>query len=101
MWIDESSEVSELGTTESNVRKDLSEWQERHATLVLGSVKVYTTTHLSRLHVQHVDFVFNFSVLCLCLQQISKLRYELCPRVMKERRFWRIYFTLVSTHVAP
>ncbi|KAJ0242818.1 BSD domain-containing protein [Hirschfeldia incana] len=69
---DESPEVSESGTTESNVRKDLSEWQERHATLVLGSVK-----------------------------QISKLRYELCPRVMKERRFWRIYFTLVSTHVAP
>ncbi|KFK41331.1 hypothetical protein AALP_AA2G116000 [Arabis alpina] len=69
---DESSEVSDLETSESNVRKDLSEWQERHATLVLGSVK-----------------------------QISKLRYELCPRVMKERRFWRIYFTLVSTHVAP
>jgi len=64
MWIDESSEVSELGTTESNVRKDLSEWQERHATLVLGSVKVYTTTHLSRLHVQDVDFVFNVCVLC-------------------------------------
>ncbi|XP_010470874.1 PREDICTED: uncharacterized protein LOC104750735 [Camelina sativa] len=69
---DESSEVSYLETSASNVRKDLSEWQERHATLVLGSVK-----------------------------QISKLRYELCPRVMKERRFWRIYFTLVSTHVAP
>ncbi|CAH8349235.1 unnamed protein product [Eruca vesicaria subsp. sativa] len=72
MWIDEKSEVSEVATTsEANVRKDLSEWQERHATLVLGSVK-----------------------------QISKLRYELCPRVMKERRFWRIYFTLVSTHEA-
>jgi hypothetical protein len=70
--LDESSEVSDLETSASNVRKDLSEWQERHATLVLGSVK-----------------------------QISKLRYELCPRVMKERRFWRIYFTLVSTHVAP
>ncbi|CAA0325078.1 unnamed protein product [Arabidopsis thaliana] len=69
---DESSEVSDLETSASNVRKDLSAWQERHATLVLGSVK-----------------------------QISKLRYELCPRVMKERRFWRIYFTLVSTHVAP
>ncbi|KAG7651075.1 putative BSD domain-containing protein [Arabidopsis thaliana] len=69
---DESSKVSDLETSASNVRKDLSEWQERHATLVLGSVK-----------------------------QISKLRYELCPRVMKERRFWRIYFTLVSTHVAP
>ncbi|CAN1794972.1 hypothetical protein LINPERHAP1_LOCUS20459 [Linum perenne] len=58
--------------TGSNVRKDLNEWQERHATLVLSTVK-----------------------------QISKLRYDLCPRVMKERRFWRIYFTLVSTHVGP
>jgi uncharacterized HAD superfamily protein len=37
---DESSEVSDLETSASNVRKDLSEWQERHATLVLGSVKV-------------------------------------------------------------
>ncbi|KAJ6689738.1 hypothetical protein OIU85_006089 [Salix viminalis] len=67
----DEGEPSDVETTESNVRKDLSEWQERHATLVLTTVK-----------------------------QISKLRYELCPRVMKERRFWRIYFTLVSTHVA-
>lgn len=37
----------------------------------------------------------------LVMQEISRLRYQLCPRVMKERRFWRIYFTLVSTHVAP
>ncbi|KAH1031516.1 hypothetical protein J1N35_043690 [Gossypium stocksii] len=57
-------------TTGTNVRKDLNEWQERHATLVLTTVK-----------------------------EIKKLRYELCPRVMKERKFWRIYFTLVSTHV--
>ncbi|XP_022769508.1 synapse-associated protein 1-like isoform X4 [Durio zibethinus] len=33
--------------------------------------------------------------------EISKLRYELCPRVMKERKFWRIYFILVNSHVAP
>ncbi|XP_024018307.1 uncharacterized protein LOC21409138 [Morus notabilis] len=59
-------------TTASNVRKDLTEWQEKHATLVLTTVK-----------------------------QISKLRYELCPRVMKERRFWKIYFTLVNSYVAP
>ncbi|XP_061990950.1 uncharacterized protein LOC133709286 [Rosa rugosa] len=69
---DEAEEVSEVPTTASNVRKDLTEWQERHATLVLTTVK-----------------------------EISRLRYELCPRVMKERRFWRIYFTLVSSHVAP
>ncbi|XWS34230.1 hypothetical protein CRYUN_Cryun21dG0022400 [Craigia yunnanensis] len=65
-------EPSDATTTGSNVRKDLSEWQERHATLVLTAVK-----------------------------EIKKLRYELCPRMMKERIFWRIYFTLVSTHVAP
>ncbi|OAY31181.1 uncharacterized protein LOC110600610 [Manihot esculenta] len=69
--IQDEAEASDVPTTASNVRKDLNEWQERHATLVLSNVK-----------------------------QISKLRYELCPRVMKERRFWRIYFTLVSTHVA-
>ncbi|CAI0390426.1 unnamed protein product [Linum tenue] len=61
---------ADVPANESNVRKDLNEWQERHATLVLSTVK-----------------------------QISKLRYDLCPRVMKERRFWRIYFTIVSTHV--
>ncbi|XP_028077390.1 uncharacterized protein LOC114279355 isoform X2 [Camellia sinensis] len=33
--------------------------------------------------------------------EISKLRYELCPRVMKERKFWKIYFILVNSHVAP
>ncbi|XVE54645.1 hypothetical protein DITRI_Ditri03aG0098900 [Diplodiscus trichospermus] len=33
--------------------------------------------------------------------EISKLRYELCPRVMRERKFWRIYFILVNSHVAP
>ncbi|XWS23048.1 hypothetical protein CRYUN_Cryun29cG0088200 [Craigia yunnanensis] len=71
-FVRDESEPSDATTPSSNVRKDLSEWQERHATLVLTNVK-----------------------------EIKKLRYELCPRVMKERKFWRIYFTLVSTHVAP
>ncbi|WCJ35779.1 BSD domain-containing protein [Euphorbia peplus] len=69
--IQDEADASDVLATGSNVRKDLNDWQERHATLVLTNVK-----------------------------QISKLRYELCPRAMKERRFWRIYFTLVSTHVA-
>ncbi|XP_021912303.1 uncharacterized protein LOC110826032 [Carica papaya] len=69
--VQDEPEADDVPKTASNVRKDLSEWQEKHATLVLATVK-----------------------------QISRLRYELCPRVMKERRFWRIYFTLVSTHVA-
>ncbi|KAL9326330.1 hypothetical protein ACSQ67_006975 [Phaseolus vulgaris] len=56
----------------SNVRQDLSDWQEKHASLVLSTVK-----------------------------EISRLRYELCPRVMKERKFWRIYFILVNNHTAP
>lgn len=71
--IQEEAEASDVTTTTvSNVRKDLTEWQEKHATIVLTTVK-----------------------------EISRLRYELCPRVMKERRFWKIYFTLVNSHVAP
>ncbi|KAK6153491.1 hypothetical protein DH2020_013130 [Rehmannia glutinosa] len=69
--LEDDSEVSDIPTV-SNVRQDLTEWQERHAKLVLSSVK-----------------------------EISKLRYQLCPRVMKERKFWRIYFILVNSHVAP
>ncbi|GER38599.1 BSD domain-containing protein [Striga asiatica] len=67
----DDSEMSDVPTV-SNVRQDLTEWQERHAKLVLLNVK-----------------------------EISKLRYQLCPRVMKERKFWRIYFILVNSHVAP
>ncbi|KAI4329662.1 hypothetical protein MLD38_028023 [Melastoma candidum] len=64
-------EMSNVPTV-SNVRQDLTEFQEKHAKLVLSSVK-----------------------------EISKLRYELCPRIMKERKFWRIYFILVNSHIIP
>ncbi|XP_011072873.1 uncharacterized protein LOC105157989 [Sesamum indicum] len=69
--LEDDSEVSDIPAV-SNVRQDLTEWQEKHAKLVLSTVK-----------------------------EISKLRYQLCPRVMKERKFWRIYFILVNSHVAP
>ncbi|XAR65319.1 hypothetical protein NMG60_11009404 [Bertholletia excelsa] len=67
----DESKISDVPTV-SNVRQDLSEWQQKHASLVLITVK-----------------------------EISRLRYELCPRHMKDGKFWSIYFTLVSTHVAP
>ncbi|EXC47361.1 hypothetical protein L484_000305 [Morus notabilis] len=54
-----------------SVRNDLSEWQERHAILILSKVK-----------------------------EIAHLRYKLCPRYLKERQFWKIYFSLVKSHVA-
>ncbi|CAI9113380.1 OLC1v1013973C7 [Oldenlandia corymbosa var. corymbosa] len=69
--LEDVSEVSDVPAV-SNVRQDLTEWQEKHAKLVLATVK-----------------------------EIKKLRYELCPRVMKERKFWRIYFMLVNSHVDP
>ncbi|PKI64446.1 uncharacterized protein LOC116212422 isoform X2 [Punica granatum] len=69
---DDDPQASDESPLASNVRQDLNEWQAKHATLVLTTVK-----------------------------EISKLRYELCPRVMKERRFWGIYFTLVNTYVSP
>ncbi|KAI5067501.1 hypothetical protein GOP47_0018029 [Adiantum capillus-veneris] len=58
----------DLGT--SNIRQDLTDWQEQHALHVLKAVP-----------------------------EISQFRYELCPRHMKEKRFWKIYFTLVRSHV--
>ncbi|CAL0307166.1 unnamed protein product [Lupinus luteus] len=69
--IQDDTEFSDVPTV-SNIRQDLTEWQQKHATLVLSTVK-----------------------------EISKLRYELCPRVMKERKFWRIYFILLNNHIAP
>ncbi|KAM5563119.1 hypothetical protein ABKV19_018015 [Rosa sericea] len=58
-------------TTSSNIQKDLSEWQERHAMLVLSKVK-----------------------------ELSHLRYKLCPGHLKEHQFWRVYFMLVKKQVA-
>ncbi|KAI0504423.1 hypothetical protein KFK09_015375 [Dendrobium nobile] len=69
--MEEETDIDE-STTPSNVRKDLNEWQAKHATLILSAAK-----------------------------DISKFRYELCPRYMKERKFWQIYFILVNSHVAP
>ncbi|XP_058761268.1 uncharacterized protein LOC131634619 isoform X2 [Vicia villosa] len=69
--LQDDTELSDVPAV-SNIRQDLTEWQEKHANLVLSTVK-----------------------------EISTLRYELCPRVMKERKFWRIYFILVNNHIAP
>ncbi|XP_015068097.1 uncharacterized protein LOC107012705 [Solanum pennellii] len=69
--LQDESEMSDIPTV-SNIRQDLTEFQEKHAKLVLSSVK-----------------------------EISKLRYEICPRIMRERKFWRIYFILVNSHLAP
>ncbi|KAF8113192.1 hypothetical protein N665_0054s0010 [Sinapis alba] len=55
----------------SNVKKDLSDWQERHAVLVLSKSK-----------------------------ELSQLRFKLCPRLFKEDQFWKIYFKLVRNLVA-
>ncbi|KAG7023275.1 hypothetical protein SDJN02_14300 [Cucurbita argyrosperma subsp. argyrosperma] len=69
--LEDDSQVSNIPTV-SNISQDLTVWQTKHASLVLSTVK-----------------------------EISTLRYELCPRIMKERKFWRIYFLLVNRHIAP
>ncbi|KAM3318880.1 hypothetical protein P3S67_006080 [Capsicum chacoense] len=69
--LQDESEMSNIPTV-SNIRQDLTEFQEKHAKLVLSSVK-----------------------------EISKLRYEICPRIMRERKFWKIYFIIVNNHLAP
>ncbi|XP_050365125.1 uncharacterized protein LOC126783662 isoform X2 [Argentina anserina] len=57
--------------TSGNIQKDLSQWQQRHAMLVLTKVK-----------------------------ELSHLRYKLCPGHLKEHQFWRVYFMLVKKQVA-
>ncbi|KAJ0234642.1 BSD domain-containing protein [Hirschfeldia incana] len=64
---EEEEEVS----SNENVKKDLSDWQERHAVLVLSKSK-----------------------------ELSQLRFKLCPRLLKEDQFWKIYFKLVRNLVA-
>ncbi|KAK4706737.1 hypothetical protein R3W88_024756 [Solanum pinnatisectum] len=59
------------GDTPENVRKDLSDWQQRHALLVLSKLK-----------------------------ELSQLRFKLCPRFLKDHQFWTIYFALVKGFVA-
>ncbi|CAI9288358.1 unnamed protein product [Lactuca saligna] len=58
-------------STSGNIQKDLSDWQEKHAVLVLSKAK-----------------------------ELSQLRFRLCPRYLKEGQFWRIYFILVKNYVA-
>ncbi|XP_024391475.1 uncharacterized protein [Physcomitrium patens] len=70
--LEESSWKMTATESTSQVRQDLSEWQERHAVLVL-----------------------------LTVPEISDFRYVLCPRRMRESKFWKIYFILVQNYVAP
>ncbi|KAF2936345.1 uncharacterized protein [Oryza sativa Japonica Group] len=51
---------------------DLTGWQERHAVLVLSKAK-----------------------------ELAKIRYDLCPRHMKDKQFWRIYFLLAKSYTSP
>ncbi|KAM0884459.1 hypothetical protein ACQ4PT_030959 [Festuca glaucescens] len=51
---------------------ELSEWQQRHAVRVLGRAK-----------------------------ELAKIRYDLCPRHMKDKKFWTVYFLLARSYILP
>ncbi|TVU16448.1 hypothetical protein EJB05_40013, partial [Eragrostis curvula] len=36
-----------------------------------------------------------------CPSELAKIRYDLCPRHMKDKQFWRIYFLLAKTYISP
>jgi hypothetical protein len=55
----------ETPTTSGNVRNDLSEWQERHATLVLSQIKVL------------LFFYFYFIFIFLCINYVLPLTFIL------------------------
>lgn len=60
------------GTSAEAAAGDLTSWQERHAVLVLSKAK-----------------------------ELAKIRYDLCPRHMKDKLFWRIYFLLAKSYISP
>ncbi|KAG4921526.1 hypothetical protein GLYMA_18G153000v4 [Glycine max] len=66
----EGSYGEDTQSSSTKVRNELSQWQEKHAILVLSRVK-----------------------------EMSQLRYVLCPRHLKESQFWKIYFKLARSHV--
>nr|CAB3504167.1 unnamed protein product [Digitaria exilis] len=33
--------------------------------------------------------------------ELAKIRYDLCPRHMKDKQFWRIYFLLAKSIISP
>lgn len=66
-----SPEADDKGFIEiGDGKSKLNPWQERHANLVLHTVK-----------------------------ELQDLRYLLCPKRMEEERFWKIYFSLAHPHL--
>uniref|UniRef100_A0A0E0DJJ5 BSD domain-containing protein n=1 Tax=Oryza meridionalis TaxID=40149 RepID=A0A0E0DJJ5_9ORYZ len=51
------------------------------------------------------DLGFTLSILSntcvLDAQELAKIRYDLCPRHMKDKQFWRIYFLLAKSYTSP
>lgn len=58
--------------TSGNVREDLSDWQERHATLVLSKVKVFSVSLNLLLHSLYFPFMLSkFLVVQMCVKHLS------------------------------
>ncbi|KQJ85125.1 uncharacterized protein LOC100825882 [Brachypodium distachyon] len=59
-------------SAEAAAAAELTDWQQRHAVLVLAKAK-----------------------------ELAKIRYDLCPRHMKDKQFWRVYFLLAKSYILP
>jgi hypothetical protein len=59
-----------IDSNTANVVEVLNSWQVRHASLVVKAAK-----------------------------EVNELRFVLCPRYMKDARFWHIYFTLIKKYL--
>ncbi|KAK3021664.1 hypothetical protein RJ639_046388, partial [Escallonia herrerae] len=49
---------------------------------------------------QAAEEEFFVMIQAILLPKLSQLRFKLCPRYLKEREFWKIYFTLVRSCLA-
>jgi len=66
----QSTTATPIDSNAANVVEVLNSWQVRHASLVVKTAK-----------------------------EVNELRFVLCPRYMKDARFWHIYFTLIKKYL--
>lgn len=64
---------------------------------------IFNTVLSPRLDSAHrpvVILLLDSIIFSIFSQELSQLRYRLCPGHLKEQQFWRIYFMLVKSYVA-
>jgi hypothetical protein len=76
---------------------ELLDRQQRHAVLLLGRAKVWSLwifLFFGHFYLKR----FLWTEVC-SMQEHAKIWYDLCPRHMKDKQFWTVYFLLARSYI--